>query len=43
MIWFDLPDGVDSAGVVDEAGGDAAELVADLVVAAVGVDQALHW
>ena len=35
-------DGVDGARVVHQAGVDAAELVADLVVAAVGVDQALH-
>ena len=39
---IDLPDGVDSAGVVDEAGVDAVVVVADLVVAAVVVDQALH-
>ena len=36
-------DGVDGARVVHEAGVEAVELVADLVVAAVGVDQALHW
>lgn len=42
LVALGVADGVDGAVVADQAGVDAAVLVADLVVPAVGVDDALQ-